>query len=85
MYDYTSSIIEEVKVQVGFIICPGFATVNQCLDVVLNPGHLRRGQRVALAVWLSGKAFAYFKELKKSPLLVLSTTKEIRVPFPSFH
>lgn len=64
MYDYTSSIIEEVKVQVGFIICPGFSTVNQCLGGVLNPGHLKRGQRVAMAVWLSGKAFAYFKELK---------------------
>lgn len=64
MYDYSSSIMQDAKVLVGFIICSGFATVNQWLDGDLNPGCLRRGQRVALAVWLSGKVFAYFKKLK---------------------
>lgn len=29
-----------------------------------------------MAVWLSGKAFAYFKELKYPHFLVLSTTKD---------
>lgn len=75
--------MEEAKVQVGFIICSGFATANQWLDGDLKPGHLRRGQRMVLAVWLNGKAFAYFKN--KSPVLFLSTTKEIGVPFLSFH
>lgn len=42
--------MEEAKVQVGFIICSGFATANQWLDGDLKPGHLRRGQRMALAV-----------------------------------